>query len=162
MNNLDELFLITPQEAVEQSPYNSTMGTMHFANKVLNEFYKSYPSEAKPLLKADYLMQFLEFMSILFNAGRVQGIREERKKRGNALSDNYIDRDNLTMAAVYLGSAKAIHDDITGRLIDCCNPEKENADMWIYAYKEIRAKSNAICMLHNQLKGLLSENGISM
>lgn len=162
MDNLGSTLFITPQEAIKQSPYNSTLDYATFCDKTFKEFYKNRPSEQAPLIRGEGAFPFVELMTILFNAGRVQGIRQERQKRGACHSDNSIDRDNLTMAAVYLDSAKYIHEDIVENFIDRCSPETQDPHTWLFAYNEIRAKANAINLLHNSLKELFQQNGITM
>lgn len=162
MDNLGSTLFITPQEAIEQSPYNTTLDFATFCDKTFKEFYKNRPSEQAPLIRGEGAFLFIELMTILFNAGRVQGIRQERQKRGACRPDNTIDRDNISMAAVYLDSAKYIHEDIVENYIDRLNPENTDPTKWMLAYREMRAKSNAVCMLHNDLKQILDENGITM
>ena len=66
---------ITPQEAVKLFEY-SKVGEIHIATRLYDAYTQShYPKE-------DLLCGFLTLLSFIYDTGRVQGIREERAKRG--------------------------------------------------------------------------------
>lgn len=66
---------ITPQEAVKLFEY-SKVGEIHIATRLYEEYTETHEPQG------DILCGFLTLLSFIYDTGRVQGIREERAKRG--------------------------------------------------------------------------------
>ncbi|MFV0466739.1 MAG: hypothetical protein ACK5ML_11775 [Lachnospiraceae bacterium] len=66
-------FLVSMEEVVELSKQNVTMVEENFAEEIYNSFL--VVCEKDPLLIREFVL------GAIFNAGRIQGIREERKEK---------------------------------------------------------------------------------
>ena len=67
--------LITPQEAAALSDKFGTNDDIYRADDIYKEFMKLKSSES------DNLWKFLCAIGTIYTAGRIQGIREERRKK---------------------------------------------------------------------------------
>ena len=67
--------LVTPEEAVKLSLKFSGVGTADIAMKIAEEYYRNTTDIKDGLFKLGFLY------STLYEAGRLQGIREERRRR---------------------------------------------------------------------------------
>lgn len=72
--------LITPDEAMELFNYASIQ-KMHIV-KGLHDFYRTQKGR-----DGEKLWDMLSLLSFIYDVGRVQGIREERKKKGRKHDD---------------------------------------------------------------------------
>lgn len=72
--------LITPQKAVALSPFRSVQD-MNISNDIAEEFYKTKSPDCRAFVPNAFLFEYLQMLGTIWNAGRIQGIREERKKR---------------------------------------------------------------------------------
>ena len=73
--------LVTPQEAVKLSNI-LTLDIHHIVNDIAVEFQNAQSAED---MEKDPRFYSLWLMSAVWNAGRVQGIREERRKKKNKI-----------------------------------------------------------------------------
>lgn len=67
--------LIAPQEAAALSAKFGTTNDIYRANDIYKEFMKLKDSES------DNCWKFLRAIAAIYTAGRIQGIREERRKK---------------------------------------------------------------------------------
>ena len=67
--------LVTPEEAVKLSLAFSGVDTAAIAMEIAKEYYRCTPDIKDGLFKLGFLY------STLYEAGRLQGIREERRRR---------------------------------------------------------------------------------
>lgn len=72
--------LVSAQEAVHLGKNYGTVDTLYIAQEIAEEYYKTLEAEEQTGLR-DHYYEFIMLCSILFDAGRLQGIREERAKR---------------------------------------------------------------------------------
>lgn len=71
-------YLITPEEACKLSLYTSSRD-MFFCIDIAKYYYKNPISDL--VLSGDGVWSTISLLTIAFVAGRIQGIREERKKK---------------------------------------------------------------------------------
>jgi len=74
-----ENLLITPQEAVKLAEKNGTITELYLVNEIMEEYRATAKNQS-----TDPFFNQLQLAGVLFSAGRVQGVREERAKRKNA------------------------------------------------------------------------------
>lgn len=73
---------IIPKEAVYLSHFNNNfVSDVYLSQDIINEFRKTVPTKG---LESDPKWQEMILISTLFNAGRIQGKREERARRKKA------------------------------------------------------------------------------
>ncbi len=80
--NIDKLN-ISPKEAVMLGDFCTVNDTV-ICNSIFEEFYDKHPKMQKPQIINENIYGLAWFLATVWNAGRVQGIREERKKRKTA------------------------------------------------------------------------------
>ena len=68
--------LITAREAAELSKRHGTLDDIYRADDIYNAFY-----ELKDIPDKDFRFAFLCAIGTVYAAGRIQGIREERRKK---------------------------------------------------------------------------------
>lgn len=73
----DAIPLVTPQEAVKLAGLR-TIGDFDIVREIYNEFVSGLSDEE---IKKNKLYYSVSFWATVWNAGRVQGIREERIRR---------------------------------------------------------------------------------
>lgn len=73
----DAISLVTPQEAVKLAKQR-TIGDFDIVREIYNEFVSSLSEKQ---IKEENLYYSICLWETIWNAGRVQGIREERKRR---------------------------------------------------------------------------------
>ena len=72
--------LVTPQEALEMAENFRSVDDITTVMEIVDYFYETKYFEKRER-SSDRFVQ-LAFLAAVWNAGRVQGIREERVKRG--------------------------------------------------------------------------------
>lgn len=70
--------LIKPAEALRLCYQHGTNYSLNWADEFLKEWESEYPNKYKD----DSYYRLLVLLAIAFDAGRIRGIREERKKHG--------------------------------------------------------------------------------
>ena len=86
---------ISPQETITLLRENGTVGTIDIVIKLCDEWHRQTSSE---LRKDSKDFNFMCMLAALFDAGRIQGIREERQKRAykKALCEEALDNEQAT------------------------------------------------------------------
>lgn len=77
----DTISLVTPQEAVKLAKKRPLQDDIDIVHEIYNEFFSGLSDEDVRKSKMFYTVLF---WTTVWNAGRVQGIREERKRRRKA------------------------------------------------------------------------------
>lgn len=72
--------LVSPEEAVTLSKFR-TIQDIKICDKIIEELYKVQHNGCKPPIKDEAYFELGQLFAIMWNAGRIQGVREEREKR---------------------------------------------------------------------------------
>lgn len=73
--------LIAPEEAIDLFRF-AHLWEIYRAEELYNTYKAAKPMRYAPLWEALDKWDLMSLLSFVYDAGRVQGIREERKKRG--------------------------------------------------------------------------------
>ena len=80
IDKLEHENLVPPELAVKLGNF-CTVQHIEICEEISEEYCRKYPDRLKATTKGDFFFDLACLMSTIWNAGRVQGIREERKKR---------------------------------------------------------------------------------
>lgn len=76
-NDIDNpIATLTPQEAVSLENFRTT-ADLHIINPIQDEFYR----QNKKYYKTDRIYFYSALLMTIWNAGRIEGIRAERRRR---------------------------------------------------------------------------------
>lgn len=74
----EKSIMVSPAEAVSLNERFGTMEEWYFSKEIFNEWKKTL--NVSDIQEPEF--SFFKLLSACFNAGRINGIREERAKRG--------------------------------------------------------------------------------